>query len=84
MVPAPMLAPRADDAVAEVREVVGLGARPSRLLRLDEVADVRLFADVALRPQVRERARPARARPMRESVATEYGFTTAPSPTSRS
>ena len=38
----------ADRRVAEVRQVVGLRPAPERrLLQLDEVADVRVFADVA-------------------------------------
>src|SRR3990172_4305932 len=41
--------------VAEVREVVRLGAAPDpRLLRLHEVADLRLLPDVAPGPQVTE------------------------------
>ena len=48
---------RADRGIAEIGQVVGLGARAERrLLELDEVADVRLLADVGVRPQVRERA----------------------------
>src|SRR5688572_31636599 len=43
--------------IADVREVVGLGAASdARLLDLDEVADPRLDADVRLRPQVAERS----------------------------
>ncbi len=45
----------AHDAVAEVREVVCLRAViHRRLLQLDEVADMRLFADVALGTEMRE------------------------------
>src|SRR5581483_12421472 len=44
-----------DDAIAEIREVVGLRALVEpRLLGLDEVSDVRLFADVRFGSQVRK------------------------------
>ena len=53
----------ADGRVAEIREVVGLAAcAQRRVLELDEVADVRVLADVGARSQMRERtddARPA-------------------------
>src|SRR4029079_7343128 len=45
----------ADEAVTEVREMVRLGpAVEARLLRLDEVADVRLLADVTRGAEMRE------------------------------
>ena len=57
MVPAPMLRAFADFRVAEVGEVVGLGAFAKlRLLGFNKVAHVRVFADFAAGPQVRERA----------------------------
>ncbi len=53
MAPAPMLALGSDDGVAEVVEVVGLGAfADGDLLGLDEVADVGSLADVALGAEV--------------------------------
>src|SRR5262245_25778886 len=46
----------ADPAVADVGEMIGLGARlQARVLHLDEVADVDLRANVRPRPQPRER-----------------------------
>ena len=54
MVPAPMLAPRADAAVAQIGQVVGLGAPADLdLLHLDEVADMGVLADVGAGPQPR-------------------------------
>ena len=51
----------ADGRVAEVGEMIRLRpAAERRLLQLDEVADVRAFADVRSRPQVRERTDAAR------------------------
>ncbi len=47
----------ADARVAEIGEVVGLGARADLgVLDLDEVADPRLLAELRARPQPRERA----------------------------
>ena len=57
MVPAPMLAPRADAGVADVAEVVGLGAfLDDGVLDLDEVADVRVLGDLGAGAQPGEGA----------------------------
>jgi hypothetical protein len=57
MVPAPTLASFADLAVAEVGEVVRLGAAAQvRLLRLDEVADLGVSPSSAVGAEVREGA----------------------------
>jgi len=47
----------ADGGIAEIGEVVGLGAAPEfRLLHLDEIADVHVLVEPRLGPQPRERA----------------------------
>src|SRR6185437_10013844 len=56
----------ADDRVAQVGEVVGFGAPAKRdLLGLDEVADMSLGADAALRAKMRIRAK--------QSAVTDLG-----------
>ena len=63
IVPAPMLASRADPGIADVAQMIGLGAglEPG-VLDLDEIADMGALADLGARAQPRERADP-RARP---------------------
>ena len=62
MVPAPMLAPRADPRVADIAQMVRLGAfLDDGVLDLDEVADMRVLGDLRTRPQPRERPDPRAA-----------------------
>ena len=50
---------RADDAVADVGKMIGLGALAQRrILDLDEVADVDAGAEIGTRPQTCERPDP--------------------------
>jgi hypothetical protein len=74
IVPAPMLALAPDGGVAQVRQVIGLGAgHQVGLLGLDEVADLDVFVENRLGPQVGEGPTSARA-PIVASLATVYGF----------
>ena len=56
MVPAPTLARGADAGIADISEVVDLGALADlRLLDLDEIADMGVLGEVGAGPEPRER-----------------------------
>ena len=57
MVPAPIFASGADDGVADIAQMIGLGAGFDRgLLDLDEIADASAVAEPRSRPQPGKRS----------------------------
>ena len=58
MVPAPILAPATDARIAQIGQMVGLGAvLDQRILHLDEIADMGVVADGARRDAAAQKAR---------------------------